>query len=140
MSLVQHERAADVVAFERVAAQLGRTLRPGDAVAVSGELGAGKTTFIRAVVRTLHGADQATSPTFTLRHRYDGEPPIEHVDLYRIEDPRETAELGLEDAFAPDTVTLVEWPERLPELLPAGALRVRIAGVGDGPRTIAIER
>ena len=73
--------------LEAFAASFARTLRPGDVVALSGELGSGKTTFVRAAVRARHGEDQTTSPTFTFWHRYAGDPPIDHLDLYRIEIP-----------------------------------------------------
>ncbi|MGP6189308.1 MAG: tRNA (adenosine(37)-N6)-threonylcarbamoyltransferase complex ATPase subunit type 1 TsaE [Vulcanimicrobiaceae bacterium] len=109
-------------------------------VALAGDLGAGKTTFVRAVVRALHGSDQATSPTFTFRHRYTGEPPIEHLDLYRIEDPAEAVELGLEEAFDGKSIVLVEWPERLPHLIPEHSIHVGIAGAGDSPRDLVFER
>lgn len=131
----------DRCAFAVFAQNFARTLRPGDAVALSGGLGAGKTTFVRAVVAELHGSDDAvSSPTFVFRQHYDGEPPIEHVDLYRLEDPSEAADLGLDEAFNAQWVTLVEWPERLPDLLPPDAVRVRIDGAGDVPRTIRVDR
>ena len=111
-------------------------------VALRGPLGSGKTTFVRAVVRALHGSDEAvSSPTFVFRQRYDGTPPVEHVDLYRIEDPvGEPAELGLEDAFAADRIALVEWPERGGDWLPSERIEVEIDGVGDGPRRVRVRR
>ena len=128
----------DLAALDAAAARLAASLRPGDSVGLSGDLGAGKTTFVRALVRALHGSDESvSSPTFVFRHRYDGSPPVEHVDLYRVEDPAEAAELGLHDAFGPDRITVVEWPERLPGLLPAGAVRVLIEGAGNAPRRLA---
>jgi len=131
----------DLDALAAAAAELAATLHPGDALALSGELGAGKTTFVRALVRALHGSDgSVTSPTFVFRHRYEGTPPVEHLDLYRLDDPSEAAELGLEEAFGADRITVVEWPERLPGLLPADAIRVRIEGLGDTPRRLCIER
>jgi tRNA threonylcarbamoyladenosine biosynthesis protein TsaE len=139
--------ASDVLDFldrdqlDAAAARLAKTLRPGDALALSGDLGAGKTTFVRAIVRALHGSDvPVSSPTFIFRQRYDGTPPIEHLDLYRIDDPAEAAELGLDEAFGPDRITVVEWPERLPDLLPAGAIRIRIDGAGEEPRRLRIDR
>ena len=128
-------------AFAAAAAALAATLRPGDVVALAGGLGAGKTTFVRALVAALHGSDAAvSSPTFIIRQTYPGMPPIEHLDLYRIEDPAEAADLGLDDAFAPGAIVLVEWPERLPGLLPAGAIRVTIDGVGEAPRHVRVDR
>lgn len=127
-----NERALD--AFART---LAADLAPGDVLALRGPLGAGKTTLVRALVRALHGSDEAvSSPTFIFRQRYDGSPPIEHLDLYRLDDPAELIELGLEDAFAADRVTLVEWPERAPGLLPVHARTLTITGSGDGPRTV----
>jgi tRNA threonylcarbamoyl adenosine modification protein YjeE len=132
--------AADLQRLEEAAAELAPALRPGDAVALQGDLGAGKTTFVRALVRALGGGDEATSPTFTFWHRYATTPPVNHLDLYRIEQPGELADLGLEEAFDPASVTLVEWPERAPHLLPAGSVWVRIEGAGAAPRSIAAER
>ena len=111
-------------------------------MALRGQLGAGKTTFVRAVVRALHGSDDAvSSPTFVFRQRYDGLPPIEHVDLYRIEDPAaELPDLALDDAFAPDRITLVEWPDRAPGHLPPDLIDVQIDGAGDSPRTVRVRR
>jgi len=132
--------AKSVRELELIAANLARELRPGDAVGLSGGLGAGKTTFVQAVVRELHGNEAATSPTFTFRHTYPGKPPIEHLDLYRLDVPADAVELGLEEAFRPESIVLVEWPERLPALLPRGAIRVTIEGTGDAPRSIQISR
>jgi tRNA threonylcarbamoyl adenosine modification protein YjeE len=97
---------------------------------------------VRAVVRRLHGSDAAvSSPTFIFRQRYEGSPPVEHVDLYRIDDPiREPAELGLEEAFSADGIALIEWPERGGSWIPAERIDVAIDGVGDGPRRVRIVR
>jgi tRNA threonylcarbamoyladenosine biosynthesis protein TsaE len=133
-------RAADLAAFEALADAFARTLRPGDVVALEGDLGAGKTTFVAAAARALGTRGDVASPTFVFRHRYPGPLPIEHLDLYRIDDPAEAVELGLEEALAPDAVAFVEWPERLPGFVPDGAIRVRIAGSGDGPRDLEIVR
>jgi len=131
----------DQNALAAVATRLAATLRPGDSLGLSGELGAGKTTFVRALIRALHGSDlPVSSPTFVFRQRYDGTPPVEHLDLFRLDDPAEAADLGLEEAFGPDRITLVEWPERLPGLLPPGAIGIRIDGAGDEPRRLVIER
>jgi len=129
----------DLPALDGFARRFARGLRPGSAIALRGPLGAGKTAFVRALVRVIHGTDAAvSSPTFIFRQCYDGDPPIEHLDLYRLDDPAELAELGLDEAFATDRITLVEWPERAPGLLPAGSIAVEISGSGDGPRTIVV--
>jgi tRNA threonylcarbamoyladenosine biosynthesis protein TsaE len=89
----------------------------------------------------LHGSDvPVSSPTFLFRQCYDGTPPVEHLDLYRLDDPAQAADLGLEEAFGPDRITVVEWPERLPGLMPAASIRVRLEGAGDEPRRLRIER
>ena len=95
---------------------------------------------MRAAVKRLTGSDEATSPTFTFRHTYAGNPAVEHLDLYRLDDPEEAIEIGLYEAFSPHAVTFVEWPERMPGLLPGNAIRVSISGSGDAPRRIAVER
>jgi tRNA threonylcarbamoyl adenosine modification protein YjeE len=101
---------------------------------------------VRAVVAALHGSDEAvSSPTFVFRQRYEPpggrEPAVEHVDLYRIDDPAaELPDLALDDAFAPDVVALVEWPERAAGWLPPERIDVAIDGVGDGPRTVRVTR
>jgi tRNA threonylcarbamoyl adenosine modification protein YjeE len=137
---LERRRAATLHDFRRIAADFARSLNAGDIVALSGELGAGKTTFVRAAVLALHGAEQASSPTFVFRHTYPGTPPVEHLDLYRLDDPAEAAELGLHEAFEGDAIVFVEWPERLPGLLPAGTIRVSLTGAGDGPRELVLER
>jgi tRNA threonylcarbamoyl adenosine modification protein YjeE len=120
------------------AAGFGRSLRAGDVVGFSGPLGSGKTTFIRAVVQARTG-EEATSPTFTFWHRYPGDPPIDHLDLYRVEDPSEIAELGLEEAFDGTSIALVEWWEHAPSLLPARRFVVTLAGAGSSPRDVELE-
>jgi tRNA threonylcarbamoyladenosine biosynthesis protein TsaE len=124
--------------LEAYAAEFARGLRPGDAIGLSGPLGSGKTTFVRAVVRALHGDDPTSSPTFTFRHRYDGTPPVDHLDLYRIETAAELPELGLEEAFDGRSVVLVEWWENAPQLLPARRFELRLAGAGDQPRVLDV--
>jgi tRNA threonylcarbamoyl adenosine modification protein YjeE len=120
------------------AADFALGLRPGDVVALSGQLGAGKTAFVRAVVERLHGADQTSSPTFTFRHRYDGVPPIDHIDLFRIDDPRDVVELGLDDAFDGTSIVLVEWWQNAPLLVPQRRFEIDIEGAGDSPRIVRI--
>jgi len=137
---VTHARASDPAHFSRVAAEFAKTLRAGDVVALSGPLGAGKTTFVAAAVHALLGGDLVTSPTFTFWHRYEGAPMVNHLDLYRVEGPHDLATLGLEDAFTDDAIVFVEWPERAPDLLPASTLRVTIQGAGDSPRELEIAR
>ena len=132
-------------ATERAGAELAARLRPGDVVLVSGELGSGKTTFVRGALEALGVTETVTSPTFVVGVLYDGAAgPLAHLDLYRLagleaEDP------GLLDPyFGPDTITFVEWPERAEseELLGGRAIarRVTLAHAGGDGRTIEVAR
>jgi len=115
----------DLNATARLGAGIAGSLRCGDAVALWGDLGAGKTTLARAILKALGVAGDVPSPTFTLVQTYETTPRIAHFDLYRLKNAREMDELGLEDALA-DGAVLVEWPERAPEVLPPDALHVRL--------------
>lgn len=117
-----------------VAAALAAVLRPGDIVALSGDLGAGKSTFARAILHALGWAGDVPSPTFTLVQPYEDLPvPVWHCDLYRLDHPSEADALGL---FETDAALLIEWPERLSHRLPADALHLRLDGSGDAPRRL----
>jgi tRNA threonylcarbamoyladenosine biosynthesis protein TsaE len=96
---------------EAVAAALAARLRPGDVVLVSGEMGAGKTTFVRGACRALGVAGAVTSPTFTIARRYDGSVPVSHLDLYRLGDLDAEDPALLADELGEDRVAFVEWPE-----------------------------
>jgi tRNA threonylcarbamoyladenosine biosynthesis protein TsaE len=123
---------------ERAGAELAAGLKPGDVVLVSGELGAGKTTFVRGALRALGVEGPITSPTFVVGHLYDG--PYAHLDLYRLagmdaEDPG-----LLDDYFAPEAIVFVEWPEHATDAIPPErvAHRVRLAHAGGDTRRIEI--
>lgn len=135
---------ADEAATARLAARLAAVARPGDVIALDGDLGVGKTAFARAFVQALCGGpEEVPSPTFTLVQTYDVPGgPVHHYDLYRLEVPQDALELGIEDAFA-DGIVLIEWPSRLGPWLPAerldleltiagepGARRARLTGYG----------
>src|SRR5947209_10785215 len=122
------------------AAEFAAQLRAGDVVALTGALGSGKTTFVKAVASARLGADPATSPSFTFWHSYAGSPPIDHIDLYRIENARELADLGLEEAFGGSSIVLVEWPEHGAGLLPKIDYEVRIEGKGGEPRRVTVRK
>ncbi len=107
--------------------------RRGDVIALSGDLGAGKTAFARAFIQALSGgaAETVPSPTFTLVQVYERAPaPVWHFDLYRLERPEEVYELGFEDALA-QGISLIEWPERLGPLLPRERLDIALAFAAD---------
>ena len=121
-----------------IAGALATTLTPGAVVLLSGDLGAGKTAFVRGLAEGLAlDPDEVTSPTFTLVHEYrGGRLPLIHVDLYRL-DRAELDEIGLDQDLAVHGVTAVEWAERLSREL-AGATRVTISDLGGDSRSIEI--
>ena len=127
---------------ERLAAELAEGLAPGDVVLLSGELGSGKTTFVRGACRALGVAGRVTSPTFTLARRYeDGRAPVSHLDLHRLSGPSDDGGL-LEEDLGQDRIVFVEWPEQGlgwidPERV---AARVRFEHLADGRRAVTIER
>ena len=118
--------------------RLGASLGPGAVVACVGELGTGKTCFVRGLARGLGVAGPVTSPTFALVHHYRGRLPVFHIDVFRTGSAAEVRELGLDEMLAAGGVTIVEWADRFPALLPADTIRVSITGLGDEPRHIAI--
>ena len=121
---------------EALAQRIAAGLAAGDTVALEGELGAGKTTLVRAILRALGETGEVPSPSFTLVQHY--ETPrlkIAHCDLYRIEDPSEVDELGLEDALDQGAV-LIEWPDRAPTRIPKDALTIRIGILGEQERAM----
>jgi tRNA threonylcarbamoyladenosine biosynthesis protein TsaE len=121
--------------------QFARQLRPGDVVALSGNLGSGKTHFISGVCEGLGAQMHATSPTFTLINEYDAPfGKVVHVDLYRINKSAELRELGIEEYFNERCICLIEWPEVMAELLPVRCFDVRIEyGASDNERLVEIE-
>ncbi|PYN36764.1 MAG: tRNA (adenosine(37)-N6)-threonylcarbamoyltransferase complex ATPase subunit type 1 TsaE [Candidatus Rokuibacteriota bacterium] len=123
---------------EAAGERLGATLGPGAVVALTGELGAGKTCFVQGLVRGLGATVRATSPTFVLVNQYSGRVPIHHVDAYRTDSMTELLDLGLLEMVGGEGVTVIEWADKLTPLLPPDAVHVHIAGVGDEPRTITI--
>jgi tRNA threonylcarbamoyladenosine biosynthesis protein TsaE len=129
---------------EAVASELAATLEPGDVVLVSGELGTGKTTFVRGACRALGVSVPVTSPTFTIARRYeDGRVPVSHLDLFRLAEGLgdEEPEL-LDDELGPDRVAFVEWPEIAGDGLPGihVAARVRLEHRGGDRRRVVVER
>jgi len=117
----------DEAATEMLAAGLAAAARPGDVLAVVGDLGAGKTVFARAFIRARgNGLEEVPSPTFTLIQVYElAGGTIYHFDLFRLTAPEEAYELDIEEAFA-DGISLIEWPGRLGALLPPGRLEVTL--------------
>ncbi|MGH2371591.1 MAG: tRNA (adenosine(37)-N6)-threonylcarbamoyltransferase complex ATPase subunit type 1 TsaE [Chloroflexota bacterium] len=123
----------------RLAAALGTRLEPGDVLLLQGTLGAGKTVFAQGVARGLGVDEPVTSPTFTLIHEYTGRLPLYHVDLYRLGGDADAMAIGLEDYFGGDGVTVVEWAERAPGVMPPTHLRITLSvGVAEDERVIKL--
>uniref|UniRef100_A0A7C4QQF4 tRNA threonylcarbamoyladenosine biosynthesis protein TsaE n=1 Tax=Schlesneria paludicola TaxID=360056 RepID=A0A7C4QQF4_9PLAN len=123
----------------RLAARLATVLRPGDVVALLGELGAGKTRFVQYLAEACGVPRTAvTSPTFTLVHEYAGRILLRHCDVYRLRHPREFADVGVDELFAEDGVALVEWADRVEADLPRDHLRLEIVPVGPTERNITL--
>ena len=123
---------------EAAGAELARRLQAGDVVLVSGELGAGKTTFVRGACRELGVTGPVTSPTFTLGRRYEGRMPVSHLDLYRLDHPEEEDPGLLAEYLAPDGVAFVEWPERGDPGLGTVAARVALEHRGGDRRRLTV--
>jgi tRNA threonylcarbamoyladenosine biosynthesis protein TsaE len=128
-----------ILADEQATADLGRALamalRRGDVVTLSGPLGVGKTQFVRAILASLGHSGEVPSPTFAIVQPYEElDPPVWHVDLYRVDDPGELDELGLDSLE--EAVLLVEWPERAGEASWPEALRLRLDFAEDGARRL----
>ena len=108
--------------------RLGREARPGQVIALTGDLGAGKTTLTKAIARGLGISETVTSPTFTIVKEYrSGRLPLFHFDVYRIGDVEEMYELGYEEYFFGDGVCVIEWADLIEELIPEDALKISIA-------------
>jgi tRNA threonylcarbamoyladenosine biosynthesis protein TsaE len=120
--------------------RLARELQRRGVVLLIGNLGAGKTTLAKGIVDGLGASnpDDVSSPTFTLIHEY-GEGRVCHVDLYRLDDARAVESLGLQDLFERDGVTLVEWGEKFPELMPARRTEIRIRALAGDSREFEVE-
>jgi tRNA threonylcarbamoyladenosine biosynthesis protein TsaE len=123
---------------EVLAARLAERLEPGDVVTVAGELGSGKTTFVRGACRALGVTDVVTSPTFTVGHRYHGRVDVSHLDLYRFAGVS-SAEWGDLEPYFRDAVVFVEWPEAAGEDLGDVRAAVRLSHLAPTRRRIAIE-
>jgi tRNA threonylcarbamoyladenosine biosynthesis protein TsaE len=119
---------------------LGENLQPGNLVALCGELGAGKTCLTQGIARGLGVPEEyrVTSPTFTIINEYPGRLTLYHLDLYRLSGVRDLDEIGYEDCFNDHGVVVMEWAEKIKEVLPEGALFIEITYIDDNRRKIVI--
>jgi tRNA threonylcarbamoyladenosine biosynthesis protein TsaE len=130
--------AEETVAFGRSLTQL---LKPPKLVLLRGELGAGKTTLVKGIAEAFHAANEedVTSPTFTLVHEYRGpEVNIYHIDLYRVDTPRELETLGLDDLFGPESLLLIEWGEKFARLRRERDVEIVLERAGNDSRRIRL--
>jgi tRNA threonylcarbamoyladenosine biosynthesis protein TsaE len=132
------EESASPEETERIAARLAKRLRPGDVVTVSGELGSGKTTFVRGACRALGVEGPVTSPTFTVGHRYRGDVDVSHLDLYRFAGVS-AAEWGDLEPYFDEAVCFVEWPEAARDALPPLRAAVTLRHANGDRRTVTVE-
>jgi tRNA threonylcarbamoyladenosine biosynthesis protein TsaE len=130
--------SADPADTSRLGLALGAVARAGDLVCLWGDLGAGKTHLAKAFAAGLGVTETVTSPSFILMAEYRGRLPLFHVDPYRLASAEDALAGGLIDERQREGVTVLEWPERLGDALPAARLDVRIEGIGDEPRSITL--
>jgi len=121
--------------------KLARKLRPGDIIALSGDLGSGKTTFTKGIGKGLGVKDpkRINSPTFVLIKEYNGRIPLYHLDLYRLDDLKEIENLAIEEYIYGNGVTVIEWAEKIKSILPEKHISVRLKIKGDNKRKVIIE-
>lgn len=122
-----------------LAEALAATLRKNDILLLNGDLGAGKTAFVRGLARGLHCAHPVASPTFALLNEYGGDPPLYHFDLYRLGSREEAEEIGFFDTIESGGVCAVEWPGIIEDSIPERCFRVNLDASGDDTRLITIE-
>lgn len=131
-------RTDSVAATRALAGTLADLVRPGDLLMLTGDLGAGKTAFTQGLGAALGVAGPITSPTFTLHRRYAGRLTLHHLDVYRLDQLDEVADLGLAELLDDDAVTVIEWGDTIRPALPEDLLEIRISlGPGDDDRELA---
>ncbi|MEX0719077.1 MAG: tRNA (adenosine(37)-N6)-threonylcarbamoyltransferase complex ATPase subunit type 1 TsaE [Balneolaceae bacterium] len=125
----------------RLGFEFGSRLNPGDVVCLDGDLGAGKTHFVKGVA-SFFGIDpeNVSSPTYTLIHEYEGKIPVYHFDCYRLKSEQEALEIGAEEYFYGAGVSLIEWPEKIRELIPKEAIWIKISHLPASKRKIVIQQ
>ena len=118
--------------------KIGAFLLPNDVIALTGPLGAGKTTLIQGIAEGLGVKEYVTSPTFIIINEYQGKVPFYHIDLYRLDEVKEIEDLGIEEYFNCGGVCVIEWAEKLKELLPVKAEQIEIGVVSENERKICV--
>lgn len=116
--------------------KIAKSLKSGDVVALSGPLGAGKTTLIQGIAKGLGIHNYVTSPTFTLINEFKGKLDLYHVDLYRLNDVSEAEDIAIEEYFERNGITVIEWAEKIKDILPDNVKHIDIKILGDEKRDI----
>ena len=138
--MMREEISHSVKETEEIARKFAKTVKPGDIVCLFGNLGSGKTHFTRGFVQAFGiASEEVDSPTFTIINEYEGDVSVYHVDCYRLEHHSEALEIGVEDYLYGDGICIIEWPERILELLPEDILRVEIEDLGETSRKITFK-
>lgn len=119
--------------------KLAHGLKKGDVVSLSGPLGAGKTTIIQGIAKGLGIKNYITSPTFTLINEFKGRMPLYHIDLYRLNDVSQAEDIAIEEYFETDGVTVIEWAEKIKEILPNNVKKITIKRLSDNEREIKLK-
>jgi tRNA threonylcarbamoyladenosine biosynthesis protein TsaE len=139
MIISQHVDAQSVEETLNFGERLAREVQGGDVIALSGDLGAGKTVLVKGLARGLGVTQAVTSPTFTLVHEYPGgRLPLFHIDLYRLDTVEQALAIGIEDYLNGMGVAAIEWAEKVEPLLPPHTTRIRIAWLGENARRIEV--
>jgi len=128
---------------ENIARSFAKELKGGEVICLNGDLGVGKTAFVQGLVKALGVTEPISSPAFTIVNCYEGNMPIYHFDVYRIEDCDEMYEIGFEEYVYSNGITLIEWSEKIEEILPKNRIEIVISkdfNKHDDYRTISIER
>lgn len=134
---MEKHRSKSVEETLDIAEKYSKTVQPGDVICLKGDLGAGKTHFVKGFVRGFGISETVvSSPTFTIINEYEGERPVYHFDCYRLEHPEEALEIGAEEYFYGDGVCIVEWPERILGILPTEVKKVTIETISKNEREI----
>ena len=123
---------------QRIGVRLGESLHGGDLICLTGDLGTGKTTLAQGIARGWGSFDQVTSPSFVFAHIYDGETPLYHIDLYRVEKEEELPHIGVDEMLGNDGVAVVEWFDRFPAIWPGEKLEVHMEFGLDEERKISL--
>ena len=137
---MEKQRSKSVEETLEIAENYSKTVKPGDVICLKGDLGAGKTHFVKGFVRGF-GIPQSevSSPTFTIINEYHGELSVYHFDCYRLEDPGEALEIGAEEYFYGEGVCIVEWPERILNILPAEVKNITIKTISENEREFTFQ-